>query len=336
MKTVWSALFIAIFVIAVCGIASGGEEKTDQPASGGYEKPQKATPEEAKKILACISELRTSKLEDWLGSEPGSPVAAGDTILEIGSPAVPFIIQALDAHRTRFAVRMYLTHIMGQFAVDKKYNSVPFLCKELESYATNVKYAKQKEAYDLDSEESGDEWIVYNVTQWSYLPIRTAAELAAIGDPKAIPTLSKVMGICRATSDNRFKPNARPSNSTDYCWEVLLGSASAIAAIDDDAAQKAIDKYAASNSPSLRVASNLMKAVKMMKDDGKAAYDFLKEQSESEKVPKARDDYRKFIKKNLRSYATEADLPPDDKDTKDGSTKKENPGKDKGKDKNGP
>jgi len=326
MKTVWSALFIAIFVIAVCGIACGGEEKTGQPAGGGYERPQMATPEQSKKIQACISELRTSKLEDWLGPEPGASVVAGDTLLEIGSPAAPFIAQALDAHRTRFAVRMYLTHIMGQFAVDKKYNSVPFLCRQLESYATNKKYAKQKEAYDLDSEASGGGWIVYNVTSWSYLPIRAATELATIADPKAIPTLSKVMEICRATSDNRFKMGARPSNSADYCWDVLLASASAIAAIEDDAGQKAIDKYATSNSPSLRVASNVMKAVKMMKDDGKAAYDFLKEQVEAEKVPKARDEYRRFIKKFLRSYAAEADLPPDDKDPKD-STKKEDPSK---------
>jgi len=258
-------------------------------------KPPKATPEQVKAIKGILLDLCRKGEEDDAKSSFETRISGGEQLLEIAAPAVPFMIEAINGKKTPFATKLYLVSLLGRLGVDREADVTLTLCSMLQTWVTSTKYSKG----GAKSERTG---VIYGyqlltIYQWSLLPCEAAKALAQIADPRAVPTLIKMLSHCRPKAD-LFYTQEKKSEAAEFAGDVMTDIAIALAMIEDQAAKEFIDKAVTSSSPSLRVKSNLGRTMSLLKENRKTAQDYLRARIDEERNTFAVDEYRKFFDRN--------------------------------------
>ena len=321
----------------------------------------KPTAAQAKRIKELIEEIRNADYTGWdfLKRKKGDdPTEAGEELCEMGAAAIPSMVVALQLNKYPFNAKVYLVCILGQLAGEEVPTATPALCKLLELWSTNARWAKDNEAQDFEG-RSGNTFY-YSVMKRSLLPACAAHALFTVANPRSVPSLTKTMANLRQNGDRNYSTEPRDRKAGEFSIEVMRVAAHALAAIDDDTARKYIDKAETSPSMSLRVTCTIAKAARMLKDDPKVAAQLLRDKCDVEKNPIILEEYKRFILDNCKGFGIgdkgkdkdkpgdtgdkdkpgdskdkpgdKADTPKDKPDDKPDASKDKDAPKDKGKD----
>ena len=116
---------ILIGLLLAFGITAGNA--ADAPA-----KSSKPTASQLKRIKELIDEIHKADYTGWdyLKRNKGDdPTEAGEELLEMGTAAVPSIVEAVQLSKYPFNAKVYLTCLLGELAMDQSPSATAALCK---------------------------------------------------------------------------------------------------------------------------------------------------------------------------------------------------------------
>jgi len=259
---------------------------------GERAKPAKATPEQLTIIKAVLEDLCHRGLQEDADSTYEKRILGGEDLLQIGAPAVPYIVDAINSGKTPFATKLSLVALLGQFGADQEADVTPALCSMLQTWVTNTKYSRGGAKREVAGVTCCGVFV--NLYSWSLLPCEAGRALAHSADPRSVPTLIKVMTYCRPKADV-FYTQEKKVDSAVFASDVMTETAIALAMIEDTDAKKFIDKCVVSSSPSLRAKANLGRTMSLLNENRKTAQEYLRKQIDGERNTIAVNEYKKFF-----------------------------------------
>jgi len=289
MKTrILPSVLLALAAVVLVRIPLGAGEV-------GKAKPTRASPEQIKAIKGVLQDLCNKGEEEDAVSTYEERISGGEQLLEIGAPAVPYMVDAINSRKTPFATKLSLVTLLGNLGAYHEADVTAALCSMLQEWVTNTKYSKGGAKMEVDGVTCCGAFIyLYN---WSLLPCEAAKALAQTADPKAVPFLLKMMNYCRPRAEP-FYTQERKTGSIQFASDVMTEIAIALAMTEDNAARAFIDKAVGSSSPSLRVKSNLGRTMSLLKENRETAQEYLRARIDEEKNTIAVDEYKKFLDRN--------------------------------------
>lgn len=323
-------LLIAFALIVAVGL--GGTIVAEE---GDAPKPAKATAAEARRIRQLIDDLNTKDLAGAVKKDVAmvDKNASGEELIGMGAVALPAMLEAIQSNKRRFSTKCYLVYAMGRIAKDEQVNVVSPICKLLEGWVVNPRMSKGGKAQEYEG-VSGD-YVYYTIYKWSNLPLIGISVLVDLKDPKCVPSLIRVMKLLCQRADVRYTTIEKHENlPATFAIEVMQGASGALVVMEDEEANKFIEKCGQSTSPSLRLLGSLAKAKQLLKDDKKAAEEYLQKQMETEKLARINDEYRRFIMENCKTYDEKTQQAKELKDKVKGTEKDTESDKNKERDKN--